>query len=109
MYDETNFLSSGFLHPSNGQFTITVDRGSSVTLNVDINLTPTNNNELDIYWEKQGNKSADFETLSNQGPGYAINSVTEEDAGVYYAYFRDYRNAFTGSLFRVIVRGKLML
>ncbi len=67
---------------------------------------PSGHNSLDIYWEKQGNEIADFEPLSNRGPGYSINSATEEDAGVYYAYFRDWRNAFSGSLFRVIVRGK---
>ncbi|XP_072034052.1 tyrosine-protein kinase receptor Tie-1-like [Amphiura filiformis] len=82
-----------------------MSRGITVILNVDVIYTPPNQNEnTDIYWEKQGNETSDFQTLPYRGKGYFINGATEEHSGVYYAYWKDWRNAFTGSFFRLIVR-----
>ena len=96
-----------YLRPSSGQFTITVNLGESVQFALDIVVTPASHNEFaDIKWEKQGNGTDDFEILSYSGPLYRIQEASERHAGVYYAYWRDYKTSFTGSLFRLIVRGK---
>ena len=100
---------TGYLRPSKGQFTITVNVGDSVQFVLDIIGTPLNHNEFtDIKWEKQGNETGDFQALPYSGPSYGFTGASEDHAGVYYAYWRDYRTSLTGSFFRLIVRGKLV-
>ena len=60
-------------------------------------------------WEKQGNESGDFRILPYSGPSYGFTGALEEHAGVYYAYWKDFRPSNTGSLFRLIVRSKYTL
>ena len=90
-----------------GQFTITADVGEYIQLGVEVTYTPTvgNYNELsDILWDKLGIETT--EILPFAGKVYQIPRALEEHAGVYYAYWRDFRNNYVGYLFRLIVRGK---
>ena len=50
---------------------------------------------------------ADFQTLSYFGPSYSIMNAMDDDAGVYYAYWRTWQQFTT--FIRLIVRGNCVL
>ena len=52
-----------------------------------------------ILWEKQGNKVKDFQSLPYTGTSYLLSDISDEHAGVYYAYWK-------GAFVRLIVRGE---
>ncbi len=96
-------LHAVLLWPSLGQFTVTVNIGENVVIQVV--GAPQN---LNMVWEKQGHQIQDFKVVQNvwQQATYTINFATEEHAGVYQIYWSGLKHR--GVYIRLIVRGMLI-